>query len=215
MMEKESAIGEDGYRKYLNALLDGDKGRCTVMVQEYLGGDIEIYDLYINLLQRSMYEVGALWESNRISVAKEHLASSITESLLSLVYPRIFAADHLGKKAIVACVANEYHQLGGKMVADILELHGWDGYFLGANTPPEELLKLIDEKKPDLIGLSLAIYSNLDNLLRVVEMVQTNSRGLPIIVGGQAFRWGGAEAISKYPAVQYVSSLSDLEKISQ
>jgi hypothetical protein len=27
-------------------------------------------------------------------------------------------------------VANEYHQIGGKMVADIFELNGWRGYFV-------------------------------------------------------------------------------------
>lgn len=124
---------------------------------------------------------------------------------------RIFGAAHTGRKAIIACVANEYHQLGGRMVADIFELHGWDGYFLGANTPSEELLRLIDDKKPDLIGLSLAISFNLDNLWKVVEMVRVTFHELPILVGGQAFRWGGTELVSRYEGVTYISSLIDLE----
>jgi methanogenic corrinoid protein MtbC1 len=181
------------------------------MVQDLLDRDVDIYDLYVNLFQQAMYEVGELWEMNRISVAVEHLATSITESLLSLVYPRIFGAAHSGRKAVIACVANEYHQIGGKMVADIFELHGWDGYFLGANTPPEGLLRLIDDKKPDLVGLSLAISSNLENLCHVVEMVRATFHELPILVGGQAFRWGGTETVSRYAGVTYSSSLGDLE----
>lgn len=200
------------YGDYLGALLAGDKKQCTTLVQGLLAKDIDIYTLYVNLFQQSMYEVGKLWEKNLISVAVEHLATSITESLLNLVYPRIFAAEHTGKKAVIACVANEYHQLGGKMVADIFELHGWDGYFLGANTPSQDLLKLIDEKKPDLIGLSLAIYSNVEGLCRIIEMIRSTFRNLPILVGGQAFLWGGTDRVSQYDEVTYLSSLRDLEK---
>ena len=204
-------ISESIYKDYLSAILSGDRKHCVSIVQDLLHEDIDIYSLYVNLFQQAMYEVGELWETNRISVAVEHLATSITESLLSLMYPRIFSADHSGRKAIIACVANEYHQLGGKMVADIFELHGWDGYFLGANTPPEELLRLIDDKKPDLIGLSLAIHSNLVTLCNVVEMVRATFRELPILVGGQAFRWGGTEMMSRYDGVTYISSLRVLE----
>jgi methanogenic corrinoid protein MtbC1 len=205
-------ISESLYHNYLASLISGDKKRCASIVQDLLSKDVDVYSLYVNLFQHALYEVGELWERNRISVAVEHLATSITESLLNLVYPRIFAADHSGKKAVIACVANEYHQIGGKMVADILELHGWDGYFLGANTPPEELLKLIDDKKPDLIGLSLAISINLDNLWRVIEMARSTFPHIPILVGGQAFRWGGTDKLSEYEGVAYVASLKDLEK---
>lgn len=200
------------YLHYLNALITGNKKQCLDTVQDLLDRNIEIYDLYILLFQKAMYEIGEMWEMNRISVAAEHLATSITESLLSLVYPRIFAADHIGRKAVIACVANEYHQIGGKMVADIFELHGWDGYFLGANVPPDELMKLIDNKKPDLVGLSLAVYFNLDNLSRVVEMIRHTFQDLPILVGGQAFRWGGTDHVLKYKNVTYLSSLRDLER---
>ena len=208
-----SGISEGIYKDYLASLISGDRKRCMGIADDLLKTDINIYNLYVDLFQKALYEVGELWETNKISVAVEHLATSITESLLSLVYPRIFEADHIGKKAIISCVANEYHQIGGKMVADIFELHGWDGYFLGANTPPEDLLTLIDGKKPDLIGLSLAIHSNRESLWEVIEMVHSDFPDIPILVGGQAFRWGGVEEISKYDGVSYISSLKDLEKI--
>ena len=69
----------------------------------------------------------------------EHLATAISESLLNLTYPRLFAQPRNGKSAVVTCVSNEYHQIGGKMVADIFELNGWRGHFLGANMPEADL----------------------------------------------------------------------------
>ena len=159
-----------------------------------------------------MYRVGELWENNRITVANEHLATSITESLLNLVYPAIFATDRIGRKAVISCSANEFHQVGGKMVADILELNGWDGYFLGANTPPEDILKYIHEVKPDLVGLSLSILSNIANLQRCIDIVKTDFPNMDLLIGGQAFRWGGTDTIKRYSGTEYIPSLAELEK---
>jgi methanogenic corrinoid protein MtbC1 len=199
------------YAEYFEALLAGNKEVCVKTVQYLLDREIDLYDLYVHLFQRSLYEVGDLWERNRVSVAIEHLATTITESLLTLVYPRIFAAEHIDKKAVVACVANEYHQIGAKMVADVFELNGWDGYFLGANTPPESLLAFVQEKRPHVLGLSLSVYFNMDTLCRLLEIVRGAFRDLPVLVGGQAFRWGGADRVTRYPGVQQVSTLKELE----
>jgi len=206
-------ITESLYRRYMDGLMAGERTACADIVRDLLARDIGLYDLYIHLFQRSLYEIGELWEANRISGAVEHLATTITEGLLTLVYPRIFAAEHIGRKAVVSCVANEYHQIGGKMAADVCELNGWDGYFLGANTPTEDLVRFIDQKRPDLLGLSLALDLDFDNLRRVVERVRGAFRNLPIVVGGQAFRRGGSEVIAAYPGVSYIPTLTEFEAI--
>jgi methanogenic corrinoid protein MtbC1 len=57
------------------------------------------------------------------------------------------------------------------MIADIFELNGWDGYFLGANMPVHELIKFIDDKKPDLLDLSLSIYFQSKPLSRSIHFI--------------------------------------------
>jgi methanogenic corrinoid protein MtbC1 len=113
----------------------------------------------------------------------------------------------------VASVVNEFHQVGAKMVADICELRGWDSYFLGANTPLDDLIRLVDNKKPDLLGLSVSIYFSMPGLLKVLDSVRAHYPRLEIIVGGQAFKWGGSEAIRKFPHVSYVASLAEVETL--
>jgi len=207
----DEVITDRLYADYFKALLAGDRETCVHTVQCLLDREVSLYDLYIHLFQRSLYEVGDLWERNRISVAVEHLATAMTESLLTLVYPRIFAAEHIGKKAVVSCVANEYHQIGAKMVADVFELNGWDGYFLGANTPPESILVFLQEKQPHVLGLSLSVSFNMDALCGLIERVRGSFPDLPVLVGGQAFRWGGDDRVGRYPGVQRLSTLRELE----
>jgi methanogenic corrinoid protein MtbC1 len=203
------------YRRYLTCLLKGDRTQCSEIVADLLKAKTDVRELYTGLFQRSMYEVGELWERHKISVAVEHLATAITESLMSLVYPAVFSAPHANRSAVIACVANEFHQIGGKMVADLFELNGWHGYFLGANMPLDDLMRLIDDKEPDLVGLSLAVFSNLPSLLKVLDAVTSSFPEQRILVGGQAFRWGGTEVVGQYPNTVHVSSLSELESLLQ
>ena len=208
-------IIEKIYTEYLQALLKGERAKCLKIVQSLLDKEIEIKSIYLELFQKSLYEIGELWERNQISVATEHLATSITESAMGLMQPLLFARERVGKKAVVSCVTNEFHQVGGKMVADIFEMHGWDGYFLGANTPLVDLLKMLDEKKPNILCLSLSIYSNLPNLLKTVEAVKVEFPWLEIITGGQAFRWGGGETLTAISGVNLFESIDDLENYLQ
>jgi len=204
-------IEESVYENYLDALLAGRRSECRRVVQKLMDAHTDVKDLYTCLFQRSMYRVGELWENHRITVANEHLATAITEGLLNLVYPSIFDTDRIGKTAVVSCSANEFHQIGGKMVADIMELNGWDTHFLGANTPCEDISGYVEEVHADLVGLSLSILANMDSLKRCMDVIKTDFPGMQMLVGGQAFRWGGHDAIREYPGVEYVSSLDDLE----
>lgn len=206
-------IDEKLYQDYLQALLAGRRVQCRDITQMLIDRQIVIKILYSDLFQRSMYEIGDLWENNRITVANEHLATSITESLLNLVYPSVFATERIGKKAVISCSANEFHQVGAKMVADLFELNGWDGHFLGANTPPEDMARFIDDVQPDVVGLSLSITSNIAHLERCIEILKSNFPDMNLLVGGQAFRWGGADIIKKYKNTDLITSMDDLEKM--
>lgn len=208
----ESLVTEQVYRLYLESLLSGDRETCARVVHELNQSGIPLKDLYINLFQRSLYETGELWESHRISVSVEHLATAITERLLTMVEPQAFSGPFREHTVIVACVADEYHQLGARMVADFFEFHGWRGTFLGANTPVRDLLHLIRERTPDLLALSLALYSNLPSLVRALDAVSSEFPKLGIFVGGQAFRWGGADLLHKYPQITYIPSVEVLEQ---
>ncbi|UCZ55849.1 cobalamin-dependent protein [Desulfurispirillum indicum] len=206
-------IPETNYQAFLKVLLQGDRSSCHTQVESMLRQDTPIRAIYVELFQRALYEVGALWEANRISVAVEHLATAIVESLLGTIYPRLFAAERTGRKAVISCVAGEYHQIGGRMVADTFEMCGWDGYFLGANTPMEELCHILLEKKPNMLALSLSVFFNLHHLHTAIARIRTDMPEIPIIVGGQAFRWGGRDIGSTYSGVRYIPTLQHLERV--
>ncbi len=204
-------ITEKLYRKYLLSLLSGDKFSCGRTVQSLINEGIELKDLYINLFQRSLYEVGELWEDNKITVATEHLATSVTSNIMTLTYPLIFNTEKTGKTAVVTAITNEYHQIGARMIADLMELQGWDTWFLGCNTPREDLEEMINEKKPDYLALSVAVYFNMSKLESTVKGINLRYPDQKIIIGGQAFRWGGDEIEKKFRHVQIFKDMPSFE----
>jgi methanogenic corrinoid protein MtbC1 len=199
------------YEQYLAALLAGDRRTCRAIFEAWLDREVELRVLYEGLVQRSLYDVGDRWERGQVSVATEHLATAITESMLNLVYPRLFSRPPTGGSAVVSALADEHHQIGAKIVADMFELHGWRGYFLGANTPLPDLLGLIRARRPDAVALSLTVYLHLDRLLEAVTAIRAEFPALTVLVGGQAFRWGGRERVGQIAGVRHLGSLAELE----
>jgi methanogenic corrinoid protein MtbC1 len=207
-----SEIDENSYQQYLAALLAGHRSQCAEILLELVAAGVAPKDLYVQLFQRALYQVGELWENQQISVAVEHLATAITERMLTLVQAQALGGPPRDRTIIIACVADEYHQLGGRLIADLCELRGWRAYFLGANTTLPELLKAIAQKKPLLLGLSLSIYLNMPSLLKAIAAVSAEFPELPLLVGGQAFRWGGLDDLQACPNVCYIASVDELEQ---
>jgi len=183
-------ISETVYGDYLAFLLSGKKAECVTIVQGLIDQKIFVKDLYLELFQRSMYQVGKLWEENKVSVATEHMATAITEGLLQLVYPMLFSADHVGKSAIIACVPQEYHQLGAKMVADIFEMNGWDATMkIRANDSEIPIIAVTayasdpSRKKSMEAGCNDFITKpiNKDKLIRLIEKYLQKERISPML----------------------------------
>jgi methanogenic corrinoid protein MtbC1 len=207
-----SRIDEAAYQQYLSALLEGNRTQCAKTLTELMAAGADLKDLYVKLFQRALYQVGELWENQRISVAVEHLATAITERMLTLVQAQTLAGPARNRSIVIACVADEYHQLGGRMIADFCEMRGWRGYFLGASTSLADLLKTIEERRPSMLGLSLSLYLSLPALLKAVAAVTERFPELPILVGGQALRWGELDELLAYPQVSCIASLDELEQ---
>jgi hemerythrin-like metal-binding protein len=198
------------YAAYLERLLQGDQRGCGIIVQRLLTEGISFENLYVDLFQKAMYHTGDLWMKNRISVATEHLITAITLSMMTLVHPVLADSPRNGKRAVVTCVGSELHQIGAHMVSDTLELHGWDSYFLGANTPVDGLLDLIEEKQPEVLCLSVSLSIHVSPFIETVEKTRARFPELNILAGGQAFLHN-TEEFNSGPHLSYLRSLYELE----
>ena len=117
----------------LEALLHGDRLLSSKIATELADSPEAIKALYEDVVKESMYRIGQLWENGEISVASEHVASAIVEGVLNELYARVVSGRRTERTVVAACVEDEKHQIGIKMVADVFKMHGWNVYFLGAD----------------------------------------------------------------------------------
>ena len=178
------------YREYLDAVLAGDRRRAVAAVDRARAEGVAHRDIYLGVFQPALREVGRLWEENRIGVADEHLATAITQAAMARLYDDLFAAaGGEGRLLVAACADVERHELGLRMICDLLELEGWDTVFLGATTPVESLVEMVATRRPAVVALSASIAPHLARVREAIRAIRERmGADAPLIaVGGRPF----------------------------
>jgi methanogenic corrinoid protein MtbC1 len=142
----------------------------------------------LTLLQPSLYEIGRRWQANQLSVAQEHMATAICQSLMAQGFGQVTFEPSTDKHAVFSAVEGAQHSLGIQMVADGFEEAGWQCDFLGANTPLIDLISYLDREKPDLLGLSATLPVDIAKTKEMTTLLRAElGNACPVImVGGLA-----------------------------
>jgi len=175
---------------FLEALLNADHHTCLKMIAS-LSSRNDVENFFIKVIQPAMIEIGRLWQTGDISVAQEHLASSIVTRVMSSIYTlEIERAETRNRKALITSSPNEYHEIGAWMISDLLELNGWNIHYLGANTPRQDVVRDALTFQPDLLVVSVTMSFNLDKTRLLVDTFRQDSRlkNTRVMVGGQVFQ---------------------------
>ncbi len=174
---------------FMTLLLQGDTQGCLGIVDKSIFTAEDLKYFYLHVIWPALYSIGHLWEANHISVAEEHVATAIVGRVMASLYPRFALFDVTKGKAIVSAGPNEFHEVGARMVADFMEMDGWDVTYLGANTPADVLLDTLKQNKPFVVALSVATVFNLESALQLIRMIKNDpeTSGIKVMVGGRAF----------------------------
>lgn len=176
-------------QEYLDALLRGDRQQASGAILAAVEAGTPLRDIYLEVFQRSQYEVGRLWQMNKISVAQEHYCSAATQLNMSLLYPRIFTTARTGHSLVAACVQGDLHGIGARIVADFFEMEGWDASYLGADTPVAGLVDMVAQRRAEVLALSATMTFHVRAVADVITTVRAAPacRAVKILVGGHPF----------------------------
>lgn len=175
--------------EYFNLLIDHKRREAATLLTKALESGISIKDIYLQVFQRAQWEIGRLWQTKRITVAEEHTFTAATQMIMSQIYPYLFRNEAYKGKVLAACVGRELHEIGIRMVADFLEMDGWDSIYLGANSPTKTVYEAVVKERPDILALSTTIMPHLKQLREIIKMVRQDHtlNYIKILVGGYPF----------------------------
>jgi methanogenic corrinoid protein MtbC1 len=178
---------------YLRALLAGDRREAEQLVTRALDGGASLGDIYRRVFEPSQREVGRLWQLNRINVAQEHFCSAATQQIMTRLYGRLFSEKRPSVRTgrvVAMCVGNELHEIGLRIVTDLLELDGWQTWYLGASMPAASAIQLCIDQRADALLISATLPPHLAAVAELIRQFRQRPElaEAKIIVGGRALQ---------------------------
>lgn len=180
------------YQSFLDIIEIEDRAASLDFVIDLLhSNQIDIVTLYEKILAPSLNVMDSL-EKKAGSIWKEHVRSSIMRTIIENCYPYVIKERDtffrfINKKVAVICPAEEYHELGARMVTDFFTIVGYDTYFVGSNTPREELSEILRTGEFDYIAISVSNTYNLVVTKKTIEEIRKYRPDVMIVAGGNAF----------------------------
>ncbi|MFA5290236.1 MAG: cobalamin-dependent protein [Candidatus Izemoplasmatales bacterium] len=175
---------------FLELLIEMKSDEARIYMLRQIESGKSVASIYLDIIQPTMVKVGLLWQSGRISVAKEHYITALIQQMIGQMYPYVFTRTQASDLSMTAvCSGNELHEIGMRMVADFFEMDGWDTTFLGSNIPASEILKTLINTPSDVLAISATTSSHLDEVAHLLSLVrqEPSIAHIRIIVGGKVF----------------------------
>jgi methanogenic corrinoid protein MtbC1 len=175
--------------QYLTALLGYDRHSASALILRAVENKVSIKQIYSHVFECCQYEIGRLWQSNVASIAQEHYCTASTQFIMSQLYPYIFRADRTPRGTIVAaCVSGELHEIGARMLCDLLEMEGWNTIYLGANVPAAGIVDVLRANRSNILAISASMTFHITAVREVIAAVRLANPITKILVGGYAFK---------------------------
>jgi len=152
-------------------------------VEDALAAGLPVPDIYLDVLEPALREIGHRWAMGELNVAEEHYATAVAQSILDGLSRQLPRAPRDGRLAVMTGTPEEQHTIGARMVADFLEADGWEVLVLGPGAPTEDVIELVTDEQPDLVALSSATPGVIEGVARLLSAL-TELEPRPLIVAG-------------------------------
>lgn len=182
-------------RRYVDALRVAQTALAEQVVDDAIAAGLNPAVIQSLIIEPAMERIGRLWEANAITVADEHLATAVSQSVLVKLFDRLrVARPRSRERVLLAAVEGQHHVLGLRMIADVMEGAGFDVLYLGADVPVDALRRFAAEHRPSITGLGFAINLGVGVLADSIHAVHEACPATQIMLGGRAVPVGLVEA---------------------
>lgn len=158
--------------RYMQPLLAGRRSECFELIHAALGGGRQADELLGDVVWPAMAQVERLYRDDRINTAVEHLACRINRTVADQLQARLPQRPRNGKRALVTCAPTSNEELGGQMLADLLQAEGWEVFLPGGGVPNDEVLALVGQLRPQLLLIFGTEPEAVPETRRLVELIR-------------------------------------------
>lgn len=170
--------------EYVDALIGVDEAAARAVVSRILRSGLGMDAVVDRLIPAALELIGARWESGEISVAQEHVATEISDRIVSGFAAEAETPHKPVGTALVACAEGEWHSLAARAVHVCFLSAGWSARLLGPSVSSSQLAAAIYDEGPDIVAISCSLPANLPGARKMT--IASFETGTPVVVGGRA-----------------------------
>ena len=167
-------------------MIAADEPGAWSVVSQALTSGAEPADIHFQMLIPAMQSIGDRWARGDITVFDEHQAAVVATRLTARLGPRFRPRSEPKAHVVVGLVAGDTHALTTAIMADLLRGSGYEVTDLGADTPPESFVEVIESRSLPLaaVAISSSTFEGIDRVEATVQAIRTSRPDLSIAVGG-------------------------------
>jgi methanogenic corrinoid protein MtbC1 len=179
-------------RAYAEALLSGAPRAAETVIREAIDAGLEEAMIDDEVIRPALQLVGDLWADGQLSIADEHLATSISMRIIVLQREAFRASrQRASQRILLAGAQGEQHVVGLQMAASLILSAGYDVRLLGADLPVGQIAAAMRTHDPSVVGFTTASSLTAVSMPPAFEAVRAVSADVGILVGGRGVddRW--------------------------
>jgi methanogenic corrinoid protein MtbC1 len=181
----------------------------TLLIQQW-GFDRALTGVFFPVLQT----IGELWHQGRISVVGEQMVSQTIQRLLSQQrqsLPRASETDY--PQALVACVPNDFHEIGAMSAVRFLRNGGWNVTYLGPDVSIDVVRVACRRRQAKLVLFSCIIeLASADMNDLIDDIVRELLPLTTVVIGGR-----GADCYRdrlEQKGIRYIDDVGRMEELT-
>jgi trimethylamine corrinoid protein len=181
-------------------VIEGHLDRAVELAKEAVAAGIDPVEAIEKGLRPGITHVGDLYGKEELFLPDLVMAADAMKAATDVLEAEI--AKRGGKTAaigtlVIGTVAGDVHSIGKGIVATMFRARGFQVIDLGIDVPTAEYVKVVEEQKPDLLGLSALMTVTAEVQGEVIEALKEKGirDRVKVIVGGGAVTAEFAEQI--------------------
>lgn len=194
---RQLQLAAEFQRAYADALLAGIERAAESVVAEAIQAGLDEALIDEEVIRPALRLVGDLWADGSITIAEEHLATSISLRVITLQREAFrVARQRVSQRVLLAGAQGEQHVLGLQMAGSLILHAGYDVRLFGADLPVGDIATMVETHHPAVVGFTTASVLSAVNLPAAFAAVRRAGPEVGILVGGRGANEAWADAWS-------------------
>jgi 5-methyltetrahydrofolate--homocysteine methyltransferase len=167
------------------ALIKGRASEVASLVAQAMQEGAQAVDILNDGLCQGMGDIGERFKKSEIFVPQVLLAARAMKQGLEILKPHLVAAGVQPRAtAVIGTVKGDLHDIGKNLVGMMLEGAGFKVVDAGIGVAAETFVKLAQEHRAQIVGVSALLTTTMINMRSVVEAVRAAGLSSKVIIGG-------------------------------